>query len=420
VIKSSVAKGTVTAPPSKSYTHRAMVLGALTHSHFTLRNPLMSEDTVATLDALHAFGTEIRSGTTGLKIHCEELRPAFGVVDAKNSGTTMRLFAGLASLLPATTTLTGDESLIRRPMGPLVDALVQLGASCAYLGHEGNPPIAVTGPISGRKAEIEGTTSSQFISSLLIACTQKETDTALKVRGHPRSRPYVDITLGMLREFGARVEEKQDSFDIPGSQHLARETYTVPGDYSSAAFPLVAAAITGGDVTVRNLDSQSLQGDRAIVDLVSAFGAKVRQASDSVRAVGGRLTGAEIDVMHTPDLFPILAVLGAVAEGRTIVKGGENLRAKESDRIATTTAFLEKMGADIVATQDGCEIEGVDRLHGAIVQTGGDHRIFMAASVAGLVASSPTMIEDADSFKVSYPGFLRDMHQLGCRLVVRR
>ncbi len=420
MIKSSVAKGTVTAPPSKSYTHRGIVLGALTHSHFTLRNPLMSEDTVATLDALHAFGAEIRSGTAGLKIFCEELRPTYGVVDAKNSGTTIRLLAGIASLLPSTTTLTGDESLIQRPMGPLVDALVQLGASCAYLGRKGNPPIAVTGPISGQKAEISGGISSQFVSSLLIACTQKETSTSLHINGQLISRPYVDITLEMLREFGANVEERQDSFEIPGSQHLAKETYTIPGDYSSSAFPLAAAAITGGDVTVRNLDGHSPQGDRALVDHLSSFGARVTQASDSVRATGDKLSGTTIDVRNTPDLFPILAVIGAVAEGKTILKGGENLRAKESDRIATTTAFLEHMGADIVSTEDGCEINGVERLHGAIVQTRGDHRIFMAAAIAGLVASSPTMIEDNDSFKVSYPGFLRDMHQLGCRLVVRR
>ena len=420
MIKSSVAKGTVTAPPSKSCTHRGMILGALTHSNFTLRNPLMAEDTVATLDALHAFGTEIRSNTTGLRIHCEELRPSYGVIDAKNSGTTIRLITGLASLLPSTTTLTGDESLIRRPMGPLVDALVQLGATCAYLGKRGSPPLAITGPIDKPSAEISGGISSQFISSLLIACTQKNTDTKLRIKGELRSRPYVDLTLSMLREFGAEVEETGATFSIPGTQALKKETYVVPGDFSSAAFPLVAAAITGGDVTVRNLDRDSPQGDKAIVDHLRAFGAKVTVSADSVRASGGRLAGTEIDVRHTPDLFPILAVLGSVAEGKTVLKGGETLRAKESDRIATTTSFLEQMGASIMATEDGCEIVGVDKLHGTSVQTQGDHRIFMAAAIAGLVSATETTIDEHDSYKVSYPGFLRDMHQLGCRLVVRR
>ena len=410
----------MTAPPSKSCTHRAMVLGALTHSNFTLHNPLMAEDTVATLDALHALGTEIRSSSMGMKIHCEGLRPAYGVVDAKNSGTTMRLIAGVASLLPSTTTMTGDESLIRRPMGPLADALVQLGATCEYLGKRGNPPLAITGPIHKSSAEISGDISSQFISSLLIACTQKKGNTTLRVKGQQRSRPYVDITLGMIREFGAQVDEADGAFTIPGKQHLTKESYVVPGDFSSASFPLVAAAMTGGDVTVRNLDSGSPQGDKAIIEHLRSFGAKVTVSPNSVRASGGRLVGAQIDVRQTPDLFPILAVLGSVAEGRTVLKGGENLRAKESDRIATTTTFLEEMGASIVATEDGCEIEGVDKLHGATVQSFGDHRILMAAAVAGLVSTTETKIDDNESFKVSYPGFLRDMHQLGCRLVVRK
>jgi len=397
-----------------------MVLGALTHSNFTLLNPLLAEDTIATLDALHALGTEIRSSSTGMKIHCEELRQPYGVIDAKNSGTTMRLVAGLASLLPSTTRLTGDESLIRRPMGPLADALVQLGAKCEYLGKRGNPPLAITGPIDKSSAEIPGDISSQFISSLLIACTQKKGDTTLRIKGEQRSRPYVDLTLSMIREFEGHVEEADRVFTIPGAQRLARESYLVPGDFSSASFPLVAATVTGGDVTVRNLDSRSPQGDKAIIDHLRSFGAKVTLSPNSVRASGGRLMGTEIDVRQTPDLFPILAVLGSVAEGRTVLRGGETLRAKESDRIATTTTFLEQMGANIIATEDGCKIEGVDRLHGATVQTFGDHRILMAAAVAGLVSTTETKIDDNESFKVSYPGFLRDMHQLGCRLVVKK
>ena len=398
-----------------------MVLGALTHSHFTLNNPLLAEDTVATLDALHALGTEIRSSSGGMKIHCEELRPSPGIIDAKNSGTTMRIMTGIASLLPSTTTLTGDESLIRRPMGPLVEALIQLGATCAYLGSPGNPPVAVTGPIVNSTAQISGDISSQFVSSLLIACSQKEGDTLLKIDGALRSRPYIDITLMMLREFGGQVEESAEGFRIPGHQQLARDAYDVPGDYSSASFPLVAAAITGGEVTVRNLDNHSPQGDRIIAEHLKTFGAKVSINSTSVKvSAGSDLRGTEIDVKHTPDLFPILAVVGAVAQGRTVIRGGENLREKESDRIATTTQFLHDMGANVRATKDGCEIEGVDRLHGAIVHTQGDHRILMAAATAGLASSSETRIDDNESFKVSYPGFLRDMHQLGCRMVVRK
>ena len=157
MIRSSVAKGTVVAPPSKSYTHRAMVLGALTHSPFQLKRPLVSEDTKATLEALHAFGAEVAVRSGHVRIVCEELGRPRGVIDARNSGTTMRLMAGLASLLPSPTTLTGDASLVRRPMGPLADALVQLGARCSYIGAKGRPPLTICGPITGTSAEIAGT-----------------------------------------------------------------------------------------------------------------------------------------------------------------------------------------------------------------------------------------------------------------------
>lgn len=397
-----------------------MVLGALTHSHFMLVNPLMSEDTKATLDALYAFGTEFRSNATGVQIHCEHLRGSPGILDAKNSGTTLRLIAGLASLLPSTTTLTGDESLIRRPMAPLIDALSQLGAKCSYLAKPGRPPLTVTGPITESEADIPGDISSQFVSSLLIACSQKEGDTRIHLKSPLRSRPYVDITLQMLRDFGGIVDEETSEFHVRGSQRFERDSYTVPGDYSSASFPLAAAAITGGDVTIRNLDGRSPQGDRAMIDHLRSFGAHVVASGDSVRVKGNHLVGTEIDVRHTPDLFPILAVIGSIAEGKTILKGGESLKEKESDRIATTAEFLQNMGASIVPKSDGCEIVGVEKLHGTTVKTEGDHRIFMASAIAALVSTSEVRIEDSESYKVSYPGFLRDMHQLGCRLEVRR
>lgn len=397
-----------------------MVLGALTHSQFSLINPLMSEDTKSTLDALYAFGTEFRSNANGVLIHCEHLRGVPGILDAKNSGTTMRLIAGIASLLPSTTTLTGDESLIRRPIAPLIDALVQLGAKCSYLAKPGRPPLTVTGPITESSTEVPGDISSQFVSSLLIACSQKEGDTRIHLKSPLRSRPYVDITLQMLRDFGGTVDEEPSGFKVRGGQKLERDSYTVPGDYSSASFPLAAAAITGGDVTIRNLDVRSPQGDRAMIEHLRTFGARVTVTDDAVRVRGNHLAGTEIDVRHTPDLFPILAVIGSIAEGKTVLKGGENLKEKESDRIATTTEFLQNMGASIVPRNDGCEIVGVERLHGTNVRTEGDHRILMAAAVAALVSTSELRIEDNESYKVSYPGFLRDMHQLGCRLEVRK
>jgi len=396
------------------------VLGALSHSHLILKNPLISEDTKATLDALFAMGAEIGKRSDGLMIYCEKLRGAPGTIDARNSGTTMRLMAGVASLLGSTTTLTGDESLVRRPMAPLVDALGQLGARCEYLGTKGTPPLRITGPVTKGEAILPGDVSSQFVSSLLIACTQKHGDTTIRLESPLRSRPYVDITLEMISAFGGAVDESPEGFHVKGTQRLSRDEYSVPGDFSSAAFPLAAAAITGGEVTVRGLEMRSPQGDRAIVDLLSAFGAEVSRDSNGVKVFGGKLQGAEIDVRHIPDLFPILAVMGSVAEGTTTITGGQNLRHKESDRIESVTRFLSNMGANITPTDDGCVVRGIRKLRGATVQTMGDHRVMMAAAVAGLACDSETRIEDDSSFSVSYPGFISDMHQLGCRLEVRR
>ncbi len=422
MIKSSTPKGTITAPPSKSYTHRALILGAMTHSDFLLVNPLMSDDTRATLDALYAFGTEFRSVSKGVAIHCERFRKPSSVIDARNSGTTIRLVTGLASLFPFQTTLTGDASLVKRPMGPLVEALEGLGASASYLGAKGCPPIKIAGPITGKMTEIRGDVSSQFVSSLLIACTQKVGDTEVRLKGRLRSRPYVGITLELLRDFGTSVEERSGEYVVKGEQKLAKESYTVPGDFSSAAFPLAGAVITGGNVTVKNLARDSPQGDRALIQILSGFGADVtvREASVQATADPSRLHGCELDVSDTPDLFPISAVVASLSEGKTVITGGGNLRQKESDRIATTTRFLSDMGADISGTEDGCVVNGVRRLRGATIHTEGDHRIFMAAAIAALAASSDTVIEDTGSFSVSYPGFLRDLHQLGCRVKVKR
>ncbi len=420
VIKSSTASGTVTAPPSKSYTHRAMVLGALTKARFSLKAPLVSDDTKATLDALQAMGADVDVQQSYIRLHLDELKPTKDTIDARNSGTTMRLMTGVASLLDSPTTLTGDSSLVKRPMGPLVDALTQLGASCSYIGDPGRPPLTIKGPILGDRAVIRGDVSSQFLSSLLISCTQKEGDTRLDVEGRMTSRPYVDITLEMLRRFGGAATETPSGFEVPGAQSLSRETYAVPGDYSSAAFLLAAGTLTGGRVTVRQLDEESPQGDMAIVDHLIRFGGSVSRTKHAVTAGAGELKGTQIDVRDTPDLFPVLAVIGSLAEGKTVLSGGENLRAKESDRIAVTTRFLQDMGARILPTEDGCEIIGVPRLSGARVDTEGDHRILMAATIAALVSTTETVIDDHESHKVSYPGFIRDLHQLGCRVEVRK
>ncbi len=334
-------------------------------------------------------------------------------VDARNSGTTLRLLTGVAALLRGETTLTGDSSLRKRPMGPLLEALNALGARARALGPEGRPPVEVRGPLRGGAATVPGDVSSQFLSSLLIACPLAPGPTAIRVLPPMRSEPYVDVTRAMMRDFGVDVSVDRDTYQVPGGEVYRPVDLEVPGDFSSAAFPLVAAAMTQGDVTVTGLDGSSPQGDRRIVEILRSFGAEVDASSDRVRVHGGHLVAQTVDVGDTPDLFPVLAVLATQAEGETRFVNGAHLRLKESDRIATTVSMLRALGASAQATDDGCVVRGPSRLRGAYVDAHGDHRILMAAAVAGLVAADSVDISDALCFRVSYPSFLDDFRALG-------
>jgi len=417
-VRPSVVSGTVRASPSKSYTHRAILMAALSGGPCLVRGPLLSEDTEATRAGVEAFGAAVVREEEGLRISCGGLRVPAGVIDARNSGTTLRLLAGTAALLDGTTVLTGDASLRKRPMGPLLEALNALGAHARSLGGNGCPPVEIRGRLHGGVASLPGSVSSQFLSSLLIACPLAEAPTDLHILPPLRSEPYVGMTLHLLRHFRITAEAQEERFVIPGGQRYVPADVDVPGDFSSAAFPLVAAALTGGDVSVEGLDASAPQGDRRILDVLGAFGARVNVGPNRVRVRGGPLEAQLVDLGDTPDLFPVLAVLATQARGTSRFVKGEHLRLKESDRIATTTAFLEAMGADVTATEDGCIVRGPTRLRGASVESQGDHRILMAAAVAGLAADGPVEVTEPWCFRVSYPSFLDDFRSLGAAVEV--
>jgi 3-phosphoshikimate 1-carboxyvinyltransferase len=412
VIKSKVG-GEVTAPPSKSYTHRAIVLGALAGTRFEVRRPLLSEDTEATLSAMSMLGAGIRRGAGVVTIECPAMSAPRRTIDARNSGTTLRLVSGIAALLDGKTTITGDESLQKRPMKPLLDALKELGAKCNGVGETEHPPVTIRGPMKGAAAELPGNISSQFISSLLIACPLKSTPTHLEITGTQKSRTYVDMSLHMLEKLHIKIERKQDGFDIPGNQKPIGSSFDIPGDFSSASFILCAAAMTGGRATVNGLDASLPQGDSKIVDVLTAYGAEVDLDKDSVTVEAGSKQPFEFDVGDSPDLFPILGVLAASAKGESRLAGGEHLRFKESDRISTTVAMLKDLGVKAEALDDGCLIKGTGMIRGGNVETQMDHRIMMSATVAGLISEWGVNIDDDSSFAVSYPGFLDDIQRLG-------
>lgn len=397
--------------PSKSYTHRAMTLALLAEGTSVLRRPLLGEDTLATLEAVRAFGASV-AGQDDLEITGGRLRCPDNVIDARNSGTTIRLMAGVASLLPCITVLTGDQSVRRRPMQPLIEALCSLGVRCESTRGNGLAPLAVRGPNAGARTGIRGDVSSQFISSLLISSAVKEVDTDIVLTAPLKSRPYVDITREMMRRFGAEFMETAEGFHVPGGQRYRPQDYTIPGDFSSAAFPLAAGALTG-EVTVGNLDPSDAQGDRAFLDILKAMGARVEWRGTDLRCACAGLHGTDIDLGDAPDLFPMVAVLCACAEGSSRIHNAAHVRLKESDRIAATAAFLKDMGADVQETPDGCVIRGGRPLRGAAVDSHDDHRILMAAAVAAMVADGETIISDGQCHRISYPGFVQDMRSLG-------
>jgi len=360
-----------------------------------------------------AFGATIDRTADELRVAAESLHAADAPVDAGNSGTTLRLLAGVAGIFAGTTTLTGDASLRKRPMGPLLDALNGLGAHTRSLGGDGLPPVEVQGVLHGGTISIPGSISSQFLSSLLIACPLALASSEIRLVRPLRSEPYVEVTRQMLRTFGVEIPAGGDTCLVRGGQVYRPADVDIPGDFSAAAFPLVAAILTDGDVSVEGLDLDSPQGDRKVLGFLTSFGARVDATEERVRARGGDLVGQTIDIGDTPDLFPILAVLATQADGETRFVNGDHLRFKESDRISATVAMLRALGGRVQPTPDGCIILGPNRLHGAFVDSRGDHRILMAAAVAGLAAEDAVDISDPGCFRISYPSFLEDMRALG-------
>jgi len=420
-VKPSKLSGEITAPPSKSYTHRAFMIAALARGESKIVNPLLGLDTQATIDAVRALGAEItqeddvwRVGGTGGKI-----KSRVDMIDARNSGTTIRLMSAIAAISPKPVRLTGDESILKRPMGPLVEALEKLGAKARCEGKQGRPPIVVGGGLSGGEVEITGAVSSQFISALLIASPYARDDVELTITGNLRSKPYIEITLELLDAVGAKIRRNRGltEFKILGGQTFRPIDLTIPGDFSSAAFPLGAAALTGSTVRVNNLDVCGAQGDRRIVKLLGELGVDVKVHGKVVEVSGtGELSGIEADCGDNPDLVPVLAVLGSVADGRTRLINIPHLRFKETDRIRALATELRKLGAEVEELPDELRLKGVKQLKGTRLSSYGDHRMAMAFAVAGLVARGETIVDGAESIPVSYPSFVDDMRKLGAKM----
>lgn len=409
--------GEVSVPPSKSYTHRAIILSSLAKGNSLIKNPLISHDTGASIDACRKIGAEIEVGKEGIRVTGVQGKPKTPreIINVKNSGTTLRIMTPVASLCGGTVALTGDVSIQMRPMQPLLDALEHLGVKTT--SRDGKAPVTVQGPMKGGVCKIRGDISSQFISGLLIAAPLAEKETTITITKPLKSTPYIDLTFDLMDKFGAKYEKEEKGFRVPGNQIYRSVEYTVEADYSSAALILAAAAITDSEVRICNLNIASKQGDRKIIDILRMMGVHIKTGKDSVMVSGtGELNGVEIDLGDNPDLVPPVSVLGALAKGKTTIKNVAHLRYKESDRLKAMETELKKMGAKIKAGNDLLEIHGVKELRGAYLFGWDDHRVVMSLAVAALRAKGETRIDTAESIPVSFPNYLDSMKALGAEI----
>jgi 3-phosphoshikimate 1-carboxyvinyltransferase len=424
-IDRSILKGKVFAPPSKSYTHRAVVISALSNQT-TVHRPLLSADTLASVKACKALGAGIHQENNNLIINGVEGHPelADNVIDVANSGTTLRLIMAVSALCNGTIVLTGDDSIRTRPNTPLIRALNDLGAEVFSTKDNGTAPIVVRGPMSGGEAVVDGSISSQFFSALLIACPLCPDETVIQVKGELKSRPYVDITLEMLKAAGIEIHIEKGikqnlKFIIPPNQSYSLSEYTVPGDFSSTSYLLAAGALAGNGITINGIFPSS-QGDAAIISILQDMGADLiwDKQHGVVTVNKSQLHGINVDVGMTPDLVPTLSILGAVCEGEMVIENAEHVRFKETDRLNAMTVELSKMGVDITQEPDRLLIKGTGTgLHGAQVHGWHDHRIVMALTVAGMVAGDTT-IDTVESVDVSFPGFFDVIQRLGGNITI--
>ncbi len=421
--KSEHLEGEVSAPPSKAYTHRMLIAALLSNGTSKISNPLVSDDTKATLRAVEAFGAEAE-----LRENCwtvrgvELLRAAESPIDCGESGATLRFMIPVAALASGSSIITFGSSLERRPVAPLLQSLKQLGTESNLQLREGSSFVRILGGgIRGGKTSIRGDVSSQFISGLLFACPKAKEDTEIAVTTPLESRSYVQMTIEVLDKHGVRVSASSDfaRLRIPSNQNYDPCNHEVPGDFSSAAFLLAAAVVTSSKVKVKNLDYHTIQGDKAILNILEEIGSKVRVGNEYAEVKGGQLNAVDVDARHIPDLVPVCAVLACYSKGTSKIYNAKRLRYKESDRLSSLYTELKKMGAEITMKEDNLTIKGPCTMHGATVDPHNDHRIAMACAVAALEAVGETKIQNSECVNKSYPRFFDDLRSLGANVVER-
>jgi 3-phosphoshikimate 1-carboxyvinyltransferase len=406
-IRPSPVQGSIQAPPSKSYAQRAIAVAALAKGRSEIYFPGESDDVRAAINVAGQLGAQIEHTGELLTVYGGLSRPQ-GPLDCGEAGLSIRMFSSIAAILDSPVTLTGRGSLLKRPMNIVEESLRAMGVECSTTG--GGLPLRVHGPIPGGKVEVDGSFSSQVLTGILIAAPCAAGDMTIHVR-NLRSRPYIDITLAVMKSFGIVVENRDYSrFFVRSGQEYRASVYNVEGDWSGAAFLLVAGAIAG-NVRVGNLNARSPQADRAILDALGRAGATLTVSGNDMTVKKSTLEAFEFDATDCPDLFPPLVSLASYCNGISRINGAGRLVHKESNRATALMEEFGKMGIRITCRDDLMEIEG-GRCRGASVFSHGDHRIAMACAVAALAGEGTVEIGDAGAVAKSYPDFFADLDSL--------
>ena len=418
-VEKSKISGHITCPANKSYSHRAIFLASLAGNNSKLDNVLFSADTIATIEACRNFGAEIEETNTTIiakkPIKMDVIVPE---IDAKNSGTTIRIASGIASLFTREITLTGDSSLQKRPMQPLLDALESIGAKCN--STNGMPPIKITGRILGGDVSIPGNFSSQFISALLICAPLTEKGINLTIEGNLVSKPYLDATIATMKDFGVTVRTliPYKKYSI-APQVYKPSTFTVPMDFSSLALLLSASVLNGENVIIHGMMGNLPQGDKVFIDIIEQLGVKVSIKEDQITIQSPKkLNGGRFDLSNSPDLLPPLAILALKTTNPIEIINVKHARLKETDRILILARELVKIGIRVQEKEDGLILESPNESRGALLNSENDHRLFMAFCISGMYVGN-CIVTDHESVAVSYPDFINEMNRLGAKILVQ-
>ncbi len=410
-IQSAALSGTVTIPPSKSLSHRAVLAAALAEGESVIENLVFSEDIEATCAAISGLGIQVSRGKDSLKILGRgKLQTPSSPLQCRESGSTLRFLIPFAGLVEGPVVFTGEGKLVTRPLDPYFELFNQQGIRYHY---DGRLPLLVEGQLKPDTYRMPGNISSQFVTGLMYALPLLKGDSEIILTSPLESRDYVELTIQVLERFGVSIETiTAEHYRIPGNQHYRPARYRVEGDYSQSAF-WIAAGLMGEGLKLADLSADTRQGDKRILEIAQAMGADLRWDSGLLKVPATRTHGTIIDASQCPDLVPIAATLAAVSTGETRIINAGRVRIKESDRLKAICTELNKLGARIQEEPEGLVIQGVERLTGGVVEGWNDHRIVMSLAVAATKCDGPVSIEGSEAVRKSYPHFFEDFKALG-------